>query len=344
MKGVFYVGDKSFKMGELKLPPLGENDLLIKNMACGVCGTDVHVYNGEVGSAEVNPPIILGHEYAGIVMETGKNVVNAKVGDKVTLDPNIYCGKCRFCRNGKKQHCENREGLGVTIDGGFAEYSIAPDTQAFLLADDVSFEEGAMVEPLACCIHGLELIDIRMGNTVCVIGGGAIGLLMTQLIKLSGASCIILSEPIEKRRKAGALLGADYCIDPINQNLQNEIKRITGNNGVDVVVECAGTLSATKQSFEIADAGATVLLFSVPDFHAKFDLELFDVFKKELHIQGSFINPYSNIKAVNMINSKKINIKPLITHRFGLEEMEKAIHTQTSPEAIKVMVIPRYIK
>ena len=145
MKGTFFLGsdsDRKFEvreMGDLGLL-LGEHDVLVKNMAAGICGTDVHIYLGEKGSAEVTPPVVLGHEYSGVVEKTGASVQNVKVGDHVTVDPNIYCGKCRPCRMGHKQNCENLFALGVNVDGGFAEYSICPDTQCFKLNDDIICE------------------------------------------------------------------------------------------------------------------------------------------------------------------------------------------------------------
>jgi len=342
-KGAYFMGNRIFEVQEQSLPALGDGDVLIKNMACGVCGTDVHIYHGEAGSADVSPPVILGHEYSGEIVETGRAVSAVKPGDKVTVDPNIYCGECRYCRNGKKQLCENMRAIGVTRDGGFAQYSVVPAAQTFLLSPDVSYELGAMAEPLACCIHGVDLAGVRTGDTVCVIGGGAIGLLMVQLAKLGGAGCVILSEPIAMRREIGKRLGADLCLDPIKQNLSDEIKKRAGLCGADVVIECAGNTSAIKQAFEIAAKGATLMLFSVPNPDATFDLPLFDVFKKELKIQGSFVNPDTHARAVQMINAGKIIMNPIITHRFRLDEIEQAVQTQMDDKSIKVIVEPNKV-
>jgi 2-desacetyl-2-hydroxyethyl bacteriochlorophyllide A dehydrogenase len=344
MKGTFFLGNKKFETREMNLSALKDDEIMVKNMAAGVCGTDVHIYHGSQGSAAVTPPIVLGHEYAGEVVRVGSRVSGIRIGDKVTIDPNIYCGECHYCRLGKKQHCEHLTAIGVNRNGGFAEYSIVPAKQAFVLKDDVDYEEGAMTEPLACCLHGIDNVGIRPGDNVCVIGGGAIGLMMVQLAKISGAAMVILSEPIELRRKIGLEVGADYAVNPVAGDLKEQIDGLTGLDGVDVVIECVGKTVATDQAVRIAGRGASILLFSVPNMDAEYKLPLFDVFKKELKIQGSFINPDTHLRAVNLINEKKIKIKPLITHRFPLEEVENAILSQMSSESIKVLVKPNEAK
>jgi 2-desacetyl-2-hydroxyethyl bacteriochlorophyllide A dehydrogenase len=338
MHGVHFMGKGKFQLDEIEIRDPGEGELLVKNMVCGICGTDVHIFHGEAGSANVTPPVILGHEYSGIIEKVGSGVTGYKIGDKVTIDPNTYCGVCRFCRDGKKQMCEGNEAIGVTRDGGFAEYSLIPASQAYLLNKDIDFETGAMAEPLACCIHGIDLANIHAGNSVLIVGGGAIGLFMVQLARLAGASPIIVSEPVELRRKVALSLGADFAIDPLAGNPADQIRSLTGLNGADVVIECAGVLPATKQALDCAAKGATILLFSVPKPDAVFDLPLFEVFKRELTIKGSFINPDTHNRAVNLINSKRIDVSKIITHRFGLSELEKAIKTQMGNESIKVII------
>lgn len=343
MKGTFFLGtdkEQKFEVREFEFPELGPKDVIVKNHACGICGTDVHIYFGEKGSAEVTPPVILGHEFSGIVEQVGNEVTDLKPGDHVTIDPNIYCGMCRPCRMGKKQNCENLSAIGVTRNGGFAEYCICPVTQCFKLNDDVSLDVGAMAEPLACAIHGIDLAEIKEGQNVLVIGGGTIGLLMVQLAKLSGAAKVMLSEPIEMRRKKGISVGADAAIDPISEPLNDRIREITGAEGADVIIECVGNNAAVKQAFAAAALGARILLFSVPKVDAEFPLPLFDVYKKELKITGSMINPDTHQRAVNMINSGRLKIEELITHVYDLYHLEDAIKMQMSNESIKVIVRP----
>ena len=337
MKASRFLGNKTFAVADLPTPHAGPGELVLRNQVCGVCGTDVHIYHGEPGSADVNPPVVLGHEYSGEVVEVGEGVTGFAVGDHVTVDPNSYCGHCAYCQNGKKQLCPSMEAIGVTRDGGFAQYSLIPASQAFKLEPTVPWEAAAMAEPLACCLHGIDLAGIQVGDKVCVVGGGAIGLLMVQLAKLSGASQIVLSEPNEKRRQVGLQLGANAAIDPTRPDAQEAFAQVLGG-GANVVIECVGNVPAVKSAFQFAGKGATVLLFSVPKVDATFDLPLFDVYKKELTIKGSFVNPDTHARAVALINSGKVDFGPIITHRFTLDQLPEAIAMQMSDASIKVVV------
>ncbi len=337
MKASRFLGNKTFAVADLPTPHAGPGELVLRNQVCGVCGTDVHIYHGEPGSADVNPPVVLGHEYSGEVVEVGEGVTGFAVGDHVTVDPNIYCGHCAYCQNGKKQLCPSMEAIGVTRDGGFAQYSRIPASQAFKLEPTVPWEAAAMAEPLACCLHGIDLAGIQVGDKVCVVGGGAIGLLMVQLAKLSGASQIVLSEPNEKRRQVGLQLGANTALDPTRPDAQEAFAQVLGG-GANVVIECVGNVPAVKSAFQFAGKGATVLLFSVPKVDATFDLPLFDVYKKELTIKGSFVNPDTHARAVALINSGKVDFGPIITHRFPLDQLPEAIAMQMSDASIKVVV------
>lgn len=337
MKASRFLGNKTFAVTDLPTPHAGPGELVLRNQVCGVCGTDVHIYHGEPGSADVNPPVVLGHEYSGEVVEVGKGVTGFAVGDHVTVDPNIYCGHCAYYQNGKKQLCPSMEAIGVTRDGGFAQYSLIPASQAFKLEPTVPWEAAAMAEPLACCLHGIDLAGIQVGDKVCVVGGGAIGLLMVQLAKLSGASQIVLSEPNEKRRQVGLQLGANTALDPTRPDAQEAFAQVL-DGGANVVIECVGNVPAVKSAFQFAGKGATVLLFSVPKVDATFDLPLFDVYKKELTIKGSFVNPDTHARAVALINSGKVDFGPIITHRFTLDQLPEAIAMQMSDASIKVVV------
>ena len=340
-KGCFFMGDKKFEIKDMDFGTLSPTEVLVQNMAVGVCGTDVHIYHGEAGSADVNPPVVLGHEYSGIVTEIGSEVTAVKVGDHVTIDPNIYCGLCRPCRMGFKQNCEHLVGIGVSCDGGFARYSKVPQTQCFVLDKDLPFDIGAMAEPLACVMHGIDRAAIKPGQSVLVIGGGTIGLMMVEMAKLSGADAVLLSEPIQMRRDIGMKVGATATIDPLSEDVPTRIKEITGNDGVDVVIECVGKTFAVEQAISAAGLGATILLFSVPLVDAKVAFPLFDIYKKELTILGSFINPDTHQRAVNLLNAERLNIMDLITHRYGLNHVEDAILMQMSNESIKVIVHPQ---
>ena len=338
MKGTYFLGNGEFETRDMPEHALSGKEVLIKVAACGVCGTDVHIFHGDKGSAEVTPPVVLGHELSGTVVSVGEKVTTLTVGDHVTVDPNSYCGQCHYCRIGKKQLCTSLYAVGVNRDGGFAEYCYVPEAQCYRLNEDIPLEFGAMAEPLACCIHGIDNAEIRAGDTVLVVGGGAIGLMMVQLARLSGASKVILSEPVEMRRRIGLQVGADAALDPLHENLKERLREVTGESGTDVVIECVGNTAATAQAFEAAKRGTTILLFSVPKAGAIHPLSLEDVYQKELKIVGSMINPDTHQRAVNLINSERIQLAPIITHRFPIEKLKEAILMQMSSESLKVLV------
>ena len=340
MKANYFLGNQTFEVRETEIPRIGPTDVLVRVAACGVCGTDVHIYHGSKGSAEVTPPVVLGHEFSGVVVETGAAVTALRTGDHVTVDPNIYCGACPACRSGKKQLCEHLYAIGVNRDGGFAEYCAVPQAQCFLLPPELPLEYGAMTEPLACCLHGIDRAHIRGGDTVCVIGGGAIGLLMVQLAKHSGASRVVLSEPVEARRQVGRQLGADFTVDPLAQPLPEALRECLGEAGADVIIECVGNLAAVEQAFSAAKRGTTLLFFSVPRPEAFYSLHMMDIYQKELTILGSFINPDTHARAAALIAGGAIEIGPILTHRYPLEQLEDAIHMQMSNESLKVLVKP----
>ena len=203
MKSAVFYGKHDLRIEETPIPQPGERDVLIQVKACGVCGTDVHIYEGDKGAAEVTPPTILGHEFSGVVAAVGGKVKKFRPGERVCIDPNCYCGACDFCREGEVHFCENMIGYGTTVNGGFAEYCAVKESQVYRLGDHTSFEQGAMAEPAACCLHGIDLCGIRPGQQVVVIGGGMIGLLMVQLSRLAGASKVALLVPVEKKREMG---------------------------------------------------------------------------------------------------------------------------------------------
>ncbi len=314
----------------------GAKEVLIRNRACGVCGTDLHLFHGAPGSADAAPPVVLGHEFSGEVREVGGQVTGLHTGDHVTIDPNISCGECWYCRNGERNLCSNLTAIGVNFDGGFAEYCVVPFGQVYRVAPDVPFHHAAMAEPLACCLHGIDRSGLMEGQTVAVVGTGAIGLMMVQLAFLGGASKVYASDPVERRRKIAEQFGA-IPMDPGRQELPEVIRGDTPE-GVDLAIECAGNPAAMMQAFKSVRRGGTALFFSVPETDAVLKLPSYDVFFRELKILGSFTNPATQGRAVNLISSGKLQLEPLISHQIPLDSIGEAFELFGQAEALKIVV------
>jgi len=339
MKCAYFLGNKQIEIRDRDFPDPGEGQVLLRVAACGVCGTDVHIYNGEKGSAEVTPPVILGHEFSGFVEKVGPGVTDLTVGQLVTVDPNVYCGKCLPCRQDQKQMCHHMTAIGVNMDGGFAGQCIAPVSQCIPFPAGTDPEMAAMTEPLACCLHGIDRVGIRPGENVLIVGGGAIGQMMIQLSKLSGAAKVILSEPVAMRRALALQLGADGVIDPINENLNERLLALLGVEGADVVIECVGGVKSAAQAIDAAARCGRVMLFGVPHPDAVLTTAMYPIFQKELTIMGSFVNPGTHSRAAALIANGRIQLKPLITHRYPVSRLREAIDEQTGNESIKVLVV-----
>ncbi len=324
MKSSVFYAKHDMRIEEREIPTPGAHDVLINVKACGICGTDVHIYEGDPGSADVTGPQILGHEFSGVVTGVGEAVKNFKVGDRVCVDPNWYCGCCTPCRDGVVHYCENMLSYGVTLDGGFAEYCAVNERQVYLLGDKTSYEQGAMVEPLGCCLHGIDMCEIQSGDSVVVIGGGMIGLLMLQLAKLEGAAKVALLEPVQAKRDVALGMGADICIDPIHQNVQEELAR-AGFSHVGTVIECVGRPSTIEQAIDIAGYKSVVMMFGLTKPDETIDVKPFTLFKKEVVLKASFINPCTQQRALDLIDSGRVDVTSMIYDVCGLDALESIL-------------------
>jgi 2-desacetyl-2-hydroxyethyl bacteriochlorophyllide A dehydrogenase len=338
MKAALYAGIKNLSVEELPLQKIDNDDIVIKVDACGVCGTDFHIFNGE---APAKVPVVIGHEYVGEVVETGKNAVEFHVGEKVAIDPNIYCGYCSFCREGKINLCKNLKALGVTLNGGMAQYSVVPQKQAFHLPQNFPIKNAAFAEPLSCCIHGIERAEIRMGNTVAVLGMGTIGLLMIQLARMRGASKIISIDPVEEKFKIAENLHADYTLNPLNKFFHSDFENIT-SGGADIVIECVGNQSAAELAFKLIKPGGRIVIFGMAEPAAAVSVNLQLLFHKELIIKSSLLNPFTFQTAVDLLISNKIRVDVLnpFTIPLQTESLDSLFSKERDKTIIKYMVIP----
>lgn len=337
MKAARFYEKGKLVIDEVPVKEPGDHDVVIKIRYCGVCGTDVHIFGGEKGSAEVHPPVILGHELSGDVDRVGKGVTRFKKGDRVSADPNSYCGKCYFCANGKKHLCTDMKGLGTAVDGGFAEYVTVPEETVYPIAEGVSYEAAAMTEPISCCLHGFDMTEVRMGDTVMIVGTGNIGLIMVQLARHAGADKIIAVEPNPVRREKAIHLGADFGIDP----MKDDTAKILAEHGivnVDKVIDCAGRTSTAEYAVEFAGRGATVMLFGLTGPDDVMGLKPFTVFQKELTIKGSFVNPDTFERAGRLIGSGIIKTEEMISDIIDLDDIQRVFEERLYAKDGKVLI------
>lgn len=324
MKGAVFYGKEDLRIEEAAMPKADNGMVLIKLHACGICGTDMHIFDGDEGAAPTPAGTILGHEFAGEVVETGEGVQGVKVGDRVCVDPNWLCGKCEYCLGGVGHFCENITGIGTTVNGGFAEYVSVPESQAYKFSEKIDFAQAAMTEPVACCLHGIDMCDINCGDTVAVIGGGMIGLIMLQLAKLKGAAKLIMIEPIEEKRKKAEELGADITINPFEEDAGDVIGK-HGITRVNTVIECVGRPQTMEQAIKIAGKKSTVMMFGLTKPNDTIEIKPFEIFKKEIVLKASYINPYTQKRALSLIESGVLDVKSMIYKKISLEELPKVL-------------------
>ena len=336
MKAAVYHGPGDLRVEEVPVRKLKDNEVKIQVKYCGICGTDIHIFHGDGGCCDVTPPLVPGHEFSGVVAEVGAGVKTVKVGDRVTGDPNDMCGECYFCKNGMQHFCKNNIGIGTTVDGGFAEYVIMREKQVYKVSDELSFIEAAMAEPISCCLHGIDLCNIKAGDTVLVMGGGPIGMIMMQLAKNAGASKVIMSEPVEEKREQALKLGATKMIDPLHEDVEAVLAEYCEN--VNVVIECVGNVHTQADAVRFAGKGATIMYFGLAAPEESFPIRPDDIFKKELHITSYYINPYSFERAIQILESGTVELESLITNVVPLDDIADVFTKPEYRRTGKVMI------
>ena len=330
MKAVVLSTVDNLALADVKKPKPGSKECLVKVLACGICGTDRHIYHGEYPSAK---PVILGHEFGGVIEEVGPGS-KFQVGQVVSVDPNIVCGKCLDCKEGRTAFCPDLTALGVNINGGLAECVLTPDSQIYPVRNDLNPLHLAFIEPLACSIRGLDLANLKGGEKVAILGGGVIGLLVVQLAKLAGASEIVLVTRQKFRRDVALKIGATRVIDPINENVDTAI------TNMDVTFECAGSVETFKQSQKITRRGGSVIVLGLTASDATLEVNPFNIVVNELRIQGSFLNPLTQARAAELVESGKLNLDILISKVVDLSGVKAILDAPPAEGDIKYIACP----
>ena len=339
MKAAALYGKHDIRIEELPVPGPKEDEVLIRVEACGICGTDVHIYNGDEGAAQTPPGTVLGHEFAGEVAAVGEKVTDIQTGDRVCVDPNKLCNECYYCKSGIGHFCEHITGIGTTVNGGFAEYCCVPRSQVYPIRSETEYTKAAMAEPVACCLHGIDLCDISCGDTVLVIGGGMIGLIMLKLAKLRGAAKVILLEPIPEKRRLAEALGADLCIDPAAEDVEQTLLG-HGIHRIAVVIECVGRTETVAQAIALAGRRSTVMLFGLTRPEDTVAVRPFELFKKEITIKASYINPYTQQRAIDLIDSGRIDVSSMVYQTAPLEKLPEILADPRLRSRGKFIILP----
>ncbi len=321
MKALILKEYNSFIYDDMKEPEIGSDDVLIKVQACGICGSDVHGMDGSTGRRR--PPIVMGHEAAGIIAETGSNVSGWKEGDRVTFDSTVYCGKCWYCRRGRINLCDNRMVLGVSCEdyrrhGAFAEYVAVPQRILYALPDKVAFSQAAMVEALSIAFHAVERTPISLNDTAVVIGAGMIGLLVIQSLRVAGCGKIIAIDMDQNRLDLACKLGADSGLNVDAVDVKQEILTQTAGKGADVAFEVVGIAATVRTAIDVLRKGARLTL--VGNLSPNVDFPLQSVVTREITLYGSCASCGEYPACLDMIAGGRVDVDALISARAPLSE------------------------
>lgn len=321
MKALLLSEYRQLRVEDVPEPTIEPNEVLIRVKACGICGSDVHGYDGTSGRRI--PPIIMGHEASGEVARVGSTVKRVREGDRVTFDSMISCQKCFFCRRGQPNLCDDRRVLGVSCEeyrrnGAFAEFVAVPEHIVFPLPAGLSYEEAALIEPVSVAVHAVGLTPVTLGDTAVVVGAGMIGLLTLQALRLAGAGKVIAADLEDDRLAVARDLGADETLNPRHQDVPAMVKERTEGRGADVVMEAVGSTPSVKMAMESVRKGGTVTLIGNISPTVEFPLQL--AVTKEYRVQGSCASANDYPKCLELMGRGAIKVTPIISATVPLEE------------------------
>jgi len=345
MDAVVLSAPNAFAAQQYPEPVIGDGDLLLKMQHTAICGTDIRILEGKKTKG-VRYPSIIGHEISGVVAAIGNAVKNHAVGDRVAISPVMPCYACKNCLTGRENACLNRQAIGYEFDGGFAEYVRIParaieNNHVVKLPDQVSFEEGALIEPLACCIRGMKNAGTGFNDVVLVAGAGPIGLMHIALAKIAGASQVIVSEPNAVRRDKAVQFGADIVVDPTREDLPAIVARATDGLGADVVMLAIGVPALVNDCIQLCRKGGTVNLFAGFPGTGDCRIDANLIHYGEINVNGSTAyKPIDYLEGAQMVANRRIDLTALVTHHFAIAEFQDAYQVCKSGAGIKVLIHP----
>jgi len=345
MKAAVFEDINKMVVKEVETPRINEDSLLVHVRSCAVCGSDIRIYH--YGNPRVNPPQIIGHEIAGDVVEVGSKVRRFKPGDRVAIGADVPCGECSFCRDGIGNNCPINYAMGYQFQGGFSEYLLVDPLvinygPIHKIPEGLSYDEAALAEPLACCINGLELAWVSLGDIVVIIGAGPVGCMMAELAKVMGAKKVIVSQRSKTRLEMAREYNIDVLISTNEEDFTQRVMEETDGLGADVVVTAAATLEAQIQAIPVAKRRGRINLFAgLPKGTPPLSLESNIIHYKECYLFGSHgSTPRHHRMALELLASGRMNAKKFISHNFPLEQIMDAFNTVEKRQGMKVIVNP----
>jgi len=343
MKALVYTKPYCFEYSDSPDPVVGDDDVLIRVKACGICGSDVHGCTGKTGRRI--PPLIMGHEAAGIVEDVGGNVSGFKKGDRICFDSTVYCNRCPACRKGSYNRCDKRQVLGVSVPafkrhGAFAEYVAVPSWIVFTIPDSLSFVQAALLEPVSIGTHAASRAPISADDTVLVMGAGTIGLFILQGARLRGAAKVIAVDIDEFRLDVAKKLGASATINPAKSSLKEAVLELTNGKGADVALEAVGYAKTFADAVSVTKLGGYVVAVGNLEKKAEFDLQ--ELVARELTFTGSYASSGEFRKCIDLVASGRINVEPLISDVLPLQEGQRAFERLLKAEEnlLKIVLEP----
>ncbi|GAA2011732.1 alcohol dehydrogenase catalytic domain-containing protein [Nakamurella flavida] len=336
MRAARYLGDRRVTVQDVPIPSVGPTDVLLAPEFVGVCGTDAHIVDGEYRSA---PPVTLGHEIGGRVVEIGSAVRTVRVGDLVSVEPHYYCGVCVHCQSGRVNMCPDRRAPGVHLDGGMAEFLAVDETIAYPVPGTQDARRAALTEPLACAVHGMDRLAPASGSALVVFGVGPVGALLLMLARRAGVGPVVAVEGRSGRRDLAQRVGADIVLDPTEDGLVDRLLEASGGIGFPSAIDAVGSAAVLETAIPALSRGGRLLVFGVAHPDARASISPHDIYARELTILGTALNPFTHRRAANLVH--QLPLDELTVGDFPLERFDEALAAQRAGTYDKVFITPQ---
>jgi D-arabinitol dehydrogenase (NADP+) len=338
MKAIVYDRPQHFELREVPTPVPGPRDVLIRVLVAGVCGTDLHLHDGEFGPTY---PLTPGHEVAGEVVQLGGDVTTLRVGDRVTFDNTSACGHCTECRRALPVFCENTIAQGVNAPGGFAEYVVASADRCFEV-NDLDPYVAVFAEPTACVVHGLDVLSLQFGARVLLFGAGPTGLVLAQLLTRAGAGSLTVAAPTQAKLDIAAARGATETVllDRADPGATASRLRELAGPGFDVVIDATGAMPVLDQTVPLTRVGGTILVYGMTAEAARWSVPPYEIFRRRLTIKGSFAQQFAFDRSLAALRGGHVKTDGMITHRFSLAQYAEALEAVADSRCVKAVITP----